>query len=162
MKELGADIADKNTSLGLSRELEDIIAVSNVVFAEESEDNIESVLNSIVSLIIQVPQTDPSIQKLVNIFCEKLVQSPSSKMGLLSLRVLQNLFEGLGENKSLRYDVYFTLITIAGKTNQIHLVSTDIEKIKTWFTGGVGVEKFQNLYRLLHEVLIQTKNRYFC
>jgi len=115
-------------------------------------------LNSIVSLIIQVPQTDPNIHKLVNVFCEKLVQSPSSKTGLLSLRVLQNLFEGLGENKSLRYDVYFTLISIAGKTNQIHLVPTDIEKIKTWFTGGVGVEKFQNLYRLLHEVLLQTKN----
>lgn len=68
----------------------------------------------------------------------------------------------MGENKTLRYDVYYSLITIAGKTNQIHLIAADLDTIKSWFGGpdGVGNEKFQNLYRLLHEVLLQTKNGY--
>jgi len=160
LKDLGGSIAVENAPQGFVADLHEIINVSSVSFKEENESDIESVLNSIVSLIIQVPHTDTNINKLVGLFCEKLVQTTEPKMGLISLRVLQNLFEGLGENKLLRYDVYFSLITIAGKTNQIHLITIDLDTVKTWFSGanGVSTEKFQNLYRLLHEVLLQTRN----
>lgn len=70
------------------KDLEEIISVAHVVFSDErDEGDIESVLNSIVSLIIQVPHTDPTIHKLVSMFCEKLVGSQMSKLALINLRV---------------------------------------------------------------------------
>jgi len=157
LKDLGAAIEAQNSPNGFIADLEAIIGSIDACFNEENEADIESVLNSIISLIIQVPPTDNSSAKLVELFCDKLVQSQSNKLSLISLRVLQNLFEGLGENKSLRFHVYNSLVTIAGKTNQVHLIPIDLLNIKSWFSG-VGTEKYQALLRLLHDVLLKTKN----
>jgi translation initiation factor 3 subunit M len=160
LKDLGATISAENSPQGFEADLEEIIRCVDLCFNEEKEEGIETVLNSVVSLLIQVPHTHASCHQLIISFCEKLVKAPSNKMGLISLKVLNNLFEGLGDNKKLRYDVYLSRVTIAGKTNTISLVFDDINKVKTWFgigPDGVGIEKFQRLFRLLHDVLLQNK-----
>ena len=64
------------------------------------------------------------------------------------------MFEGIGENALLSYNVYYSLIKIANKINQVHLVFDDINKMKEMFNkSNIGLEKLQRLFRLLHEVL---------
>jgi len=158
LKDLGAIIGTENATTGIIGDLEEIVSVLDVCLNDENEGDVESVLNSIVSLLIQVPQTgDARCPKLIAAFCDKLVKCTANKLVAVNLRVLQNLFEGLGDHKEFRYIVYHSLIVIAGKTNQMHIVPTDLDKIKTWFTG-ISIDKYQDLFRLLHDVLLQTKN----
>lgn len=149
----GAAISPKATS-DLRTSLNDLISGCDVVF-QDKESDAESVLNSVVSLLIQVPQDDAVCGKLVSAFCAKLQTAPP-KLASVVLRVLTNLFEGLGTNRSLKYQVYLALIKFAGASGNIGLVSTDVNQIKTWFAGG-SVEDLQNLYRNLHEQLIANK-----
>ncbi|RWS30505.1 eukaryotic translation initiation factor 3 subunit M-like protein [Leptotrombidium deliense] len=152
---LGANISKTTAGEGFLKDVEQIIGVCEYCFKEEKENDIECVLNSVVSLLIQVPQTEPICHQLINSFCEKLLSV--NKSGQVCLRVLQNLFEGI-ENNYLRYDVYVTLVKIASQTNQIHLVYGDMNKLKQWFNSStVGIDKVQCLLRLLHEVLIHDK-----
>lgn len=68
---------------------------------------------------------------------------------------MRNLLEGLGENSPLKYDVFLALLTVAGKNNQITLVFDDVKKVKQMFSPDIiGVDRFQNLTRLLHEMLL--------
>jgi len=72
---------------------------------------------------------------------------------------LQNLFEGIGQNPLLSYNVYCSLIKITGKINQINLVYDDMSKMKEMFNkSNIGLEKLQKLFRLLHEVLKAEQN----
>lgn len=67
----------------------------------------------------------------------------------------------MGENSLLRYEVYLALLTVAGKNNQISLVFDDLKKVKQMFSPEtIGVERFQNLTRLLHEMLLINHQRY--
>ncbi|GFV42536.1 eukaryotic translation initiation factor 3 subunit M [Trichonephila clavipes] len=71
---------------------------------------------------------------------------------------LQNLFAGIGEHSSLRYDVYFNLVRVAGQTDNVNTVFKDLNKMKSWLAEmKVGTEKTQKLLRLLHEVLVESK-----
>ncbi|RWS08227.1 eukaryotic translation initiation factor 3 subunit M-like protein [Dinothrombium tinctorium] len=152
---LGANISQTNSEYGFHKDLEQIIGVCDYCFNEEKDSDVECVLNSIVSLLIQVPATSPDCHQLITSFCDKLLNA--NKWGNVCFRVLQNLFEGIQINL-LRYDVYVTLVKIAAKTNQIHLVYDDMSKLKQWFNANtVGIEKVQCLLRLLHEVLLKEK-----
>ncbi|KAI1309471.1 Eukaryotic translation initiation factor 3 subunit M [Halotydeus destructor] len=156
--ECKANISVDNKGGELSADLEDIISAVPVLFTEDVDDNdLENVLNSIVSMLILVPAHDAKLLPLITSFCDKLVSTSDGPSGLTSLRVLQNLFEGFSANKAFRYEVYFRLLSTAGKTNYIHLVPTEIDKIKEWFSS-LGIDKLQNVYRHLHGVLIKCKH----
>lgn len=144
-----------NSPNGLTADLEDIIGSLDVAFekAEEAQD-LESILNSVVSLLIQVPHQDPSCHKLTASFCQKLTSS--GKGGAINLRVLNNLYEGIGEgNKSLRFEVFVALVRISGALGQIRLIVSDISQVKLWASCGLNTEKYQELFRLLHETLLK-------
>ena len=155
--ERGGKLNSENSSKGFTADLEEIIGSLDVVFDKtEDPQDVESILNSLVSLLIQVPPQDPSCQRLVSAFCSKLVSAGMG--GALSLRVLNNLYEGIGEgNKSLRYDVFVARVKIASSLEQIRLVVSEISQVKMWATSGIPTEKYQDLFRLLHEHLL--KNR---
>ena len=124
----------------------------------EQPSDVESVLNSIVSLLIQVPHTNPTCHQLITIFCERVLNSVKERTALVCLRVLQNLFEGLGTNSVLKYDVYFSLLQIAGRCNRVSLVFDEVLKLNMWLNvESVGIEKVQRLYRNLHKILLQNK-----
>lgn len=149
----GASIPPASNS-DLRVNLNDLISVCDVVF-KDKENDAESVLNSIVSLLIQVPQEEQVCNKLVTAFCAKL-QSAPAKLSAVVLRVLTNLFEGLGSNRQLKYQVYLAIVKISGASGSIGQIFTDVTQIKTWFSG-ISTEDLQNLYRNLHDQLIANK-----
>lgn len=56
------------------------------IFVQEgSENEVEGVLNSIVSMLVLLP--NEKADTIITTFCEKLVKPPSQKLGLVCLRV---------------------------------------------------------------------------
>lgn len=156
LKSLGAEISEENAPSGLEKDLQHIIEACDVCFAEASEVDTESMLNSIVSLLVTV-DVDKS-ENLILSFCEKLTKAPTTKLASVCLRVLSNLFHGLDERSPLRYTVYYNLIRVAGQTDNIRAVFTDVEKMKQWMKHcGVTTDKLQKVLRLLHEVILDSK-----
>lgn len=156
LKSLGANISEENSEAGFLADLQDVISCCELCLQEASEADAECTLNSIVSLLIMVPMGES--EQLVHTFCEKLTKAPSPKMAAVCLKVLQNLFAGIGEHSPLCYDVYCYLVRAAGQTDSIHMVFKDLNKLKSWLMElKVNTEKMQKLLRLLHEVLVECK-----
>lgn len=156
LTERGAKIGTTNSPKGPTADMEDIISGVEAIFTgEDSPQDVESVLNSIVCLLIHVPQNDPSCHRLIANFCNKLTSAPRP-VGPVCLRVLNNLYEGIGDNKALQFEVFVALVKIAGSLGQIRLVVSDISQVKHWSTS-IPTEKFQDLFRLLHEILLTNK-----
>lgn len=152
---LGANLTEQDEE-GFLKDLTKIIGVCDLCFKEDKDADKQSVLNSIVSLLIQVPQTDPICSELVNAFCAKLVEVSTPNNALICIKILQNLFEGTGENPKLNYDIYYSLVKIAGSIGRIDLVYDDLHKVRsTYNKDNVGLDKVQKLLRLLHEVLLK-------
>jgi translation initiation factor 3 subunit M len=58
----------------------------------------------------------------------------------------------------MRFHVYFYLVQLAGKTEQIELVFRSVEAFKDQFISNPpSNEQLQKLLRLLHEVLLTAK-----
>lgn len=72
---------------GFYEDLKQIISVCDLCFKEEKDSDKQSVLNSIVSLLIQVPQTDSVCSELINAFCAKLVETANPSDGLISIKM---------------------------------------------------------------------------
>ncbi|XP_077538694.1 eukaryotic translation initiation factor 3 subunit m [Haemaphysalis longicornis] len=153
-KGLGADISDEQCPESLALNLAQIIGVCDACFREAPDADVEAVLNSIVSLLVDVGPAEG--EALVGAFCDKLARAPSSRLGLMAVRVLQNLFEALSPDSPLRYDVYCNLVRAAAKTDLILTVFSDLGKLKGWLSAlRVPVARTQRLLRLLHEALLE-------
>ena len=58
----------------------------------------------------------------------------------------------------MKFHVYFYLVQLAGKTDQIDTVYKDMESLKRGFANNPpSNEQMQKLLRLLHEVLLQSR-----
>ena len=58
----------------------------------------------------------------------------------------------------MRFHVYYTLVQLAGKTEQTSAIFSDIETLKSQFAATPpSNEQMQKLLRLLHEVLLASK-----
>ena len=58
----------------------------------------------------------------------------------------------------MRFHVYYTLVQLAGKTEQTGAIFTDVETVKSQFSAvPPSNEQMQKLLRLLHEVLLTCK-----
>merc|ERR1719414_1673166 len=58
----------------------------------------------------------------------------------------------------MRFHVYYALVTLAGKTQQIETVYKDMDTVKSQFNAcPLTNEQLQELYKLLHEVLRSCK-----
>lgn len=154
LKGLGADISDEQCPESLALNLAQIIGVCDACFREANDSDIEAVLNSIVSLLVDVGPAEG--EALVGAFCDKLAKAPSNRLGLMTVRVLQNLFEALSPESPLRYDVYCNLVKAAAKTDLILTVFSDLGKLKGWLSAlRVPVPRIQRLLRLLHDALLE-------
>ena len=71
------------------------------------------------------------------------------------------LFHGLDPVSSARYTVYHTLVQVAGQVEQIKSVFTDLEKMRTQLAPcKPNNEQMQKLLRILHEVLLNSRERF--
>jgi len=155
-KSLGAEISEENSKEGLYRDLHQIIEACDLCFKEASEKDVESVLNSVVSLLVMIPVERS--ENLILSFCEKLSKVPTNRLGLTSLRVLSNLFHGWNVRSPLRFVIYYNLVRLAGQADNIQAVFTSIDKMKQWLADcGTSPEQYQKLLRVVHEALVECK-----
>lgn len=84
-----------------------------------------------------------------------LSKAPTQQLGMVSLKVLWFLFMSLDDNSSMRFQVYYYLVGLAGRTHQLHTVYKDMATTKTMFSKAPPTsDQVQKLYRLLHEMLL--------
>nr|SVE93182.1 EOG090X0AU0 [Moina brachiata] len=153
-KALGASNIDDEQ--GSEDDLGNIVAVADLCFKEGSESEAEGVLNSIVSMLVLLP--NEKAEPMINIFCQKLAKPPSSKLGLVCLRVLSVLFHGLEPVSPTRYTVYHALVQVAGQVEQIKSVFTDLEKMRAQLAPcKPNNDQMQKLLRILHEALLNSR-----
>ncbi|KAK2181283.1 hypothetical protein NP493_402g01000 [Ridgeia piscesae] len=158
LKEKGAEILEENSPDGLLRDITQVIEASSICWKDTgAEGELETVFNSIVSLILIVP-LDQS-EKLVVSFCEKLVKTQAAdKKNAVRMRILSNLFHGLDEQSAHRYLVYMAMVKLAGQADLLHLINPSLSEIKSWVVmWDISNQKVQALLRALHEAFLECK-----
>ncbi|XP_053684021.1 eukaryotic translation initiation factor 3 subunit M [Sabethes cyaneus] len=154
-KKLGAEISEEKSSKGIEDDLHKIIGVCDVCFKEPSPhtvEEIDAVLNSVVSIIVSIPLERG--ENLILAFCEKMTKAPDQTLARVCLQSLWRLFSNLEATSPLRYHVYYHLVQVAKQADQVKEVFSGVEQLKTQFTQcPPSNEQMQKLYRLLHDVL---------
>ena len=158
---LNVQISLENINENLSdliKNIESVLVLSNT--ANETElEQLETVLNSLLSLIIISPDEN---SKLVASFSDAILKSQSShknfqhRFGLVKLRVLSNLFHGLISSSKNRYAVFVYLTKCSLTERTLEYLPTNLDQIKKFLqTWSATLEETQTLYRLLFETLSQ-------
>jgi len=153
-KSLGAEITLEGSEKGIEDDLHKIIGVCDACFKDQPNANpseIEEVFNGIVSMLALVEKSE----NLIVAFCEKLSKAPTNGIGTTCLKVMWSLCQSLENASPMRVHVYYYLVQLAGKLNQIDLVYKDMESLRSTFVANPpSNEQMQELFRLLHEVLL--------
>ncbi len=128
--------------------------------SQQDPSRVDEVLNGIVSMLALVTG-EKSSENLILAFCEKLSRAPpESPLAVTCLTVLWSMFQSLEESSPMRFHVYFYLVQLAGKTDQVDLIFKDVETFKLQFAANPpSLEQQQKLLRVLHEVLLTAKKR---
>lgn len=155
LKSKGAEISEENSEGGLHIDLAQIIEACDVCLREDDKD-VESVMNSIVSLLLIL---EPDKQEaLIESLCEKLAKFREGERPSLRLQILSNLFHGMDKNAPVRYTVYCGLIRVATACNAIQYIPTDLDQVRKWISSwNLSTDKKHTLLRLLYEALVDCK-----
>ncbi|XP_062052334.1 eukaryotic translation initiation factor 3 subunit M isoform X3 [Mirounga angustirostris] len=157
LKSKGAEISEENSEGGLHVDLAQIIEACDVCLKEDDKD-VESVMNSVVSLLLIL---EPDKQEaLIESLCEKLVKFREGERPSLRLQLLSNLFHGMDKNTPVRYTVYCSLIKVAASCGAIQYIPTELDQVRKWISDwNLTTEKKHTLLRLLYEALVDCKKR---
>uniref|UniRef100_A0A8C4PWH5 Eukaryotic translation initiation factor 3 subunit M n=1 Tax=Eptatretus burgeri TaxID=7764 RepID=A0A8C4PWH5_EPTBU len=155
LKSKGAEISEEADEGGLVQDLAAIIQAMDVVWKEDEKD-VESVMNSVISLLLIL---DPGKQEeLVQSLSEKLSKTKEAAHACLRLQLLSNLFHGIEGNTVVRYAVYCSLIHLASSCGAIQQIPTELEQVRKWMSEWkLTMEQKQQLLRLLYESLVDMK-----
>uniref|UniRef100_A0A2P2I0M5 Eukaryotic translation initiation factor 3 subunit M n=2 Tax=Hirondellea gigas TaxID=1518452 RepID=A0A2P2I0M5_9CRUS len=157
--EKGAEISVERSIKGLEDDLHKIIGVCDATFnsPDVQEHEVESSLNSIVSVLMVMPVSEKT-ESLIVAFCEKLSRAPQSRnLGPAALRVLNVLFHALPETLGMRYHIYYTMIQVSGQIGDVRSVFESVEDVKDTLKTAQpppSTEQVQQLLRLLHQTLL--------
>uniref|UniRef100_A0A3Q3XEE9 Eukaryotic translation initiation factor 3 subunit M n=1 Tax=Mola mola TaxID=94237 RepID=A0A3Q3XEE9_MOLML len=155
IKSKGADISEENSEGGLHVDLAQIIEACDVCLKDDDKD-VESVMNSIVSLLL-ILETEKQ-EALIESLCEKLVKFREGERPSLRMQLLSNLFHGMDENTPVRYTVFCSLIKVAATCNAISFIPTDLDQVRKWIIDwNLNTEKKHTLLRLVYEALVDCK-----
>ncbi|XP_070563934.1 eukaryotic translation initiation factor 3 subunit M-like isoform X2 [Ptychodera flava] len=159
LKSLGAEISEELSEVGVWQDVSHIIEASDVIWKNVPDSTeIEGIFNSILSLLLYVPPE--KMDDLVITLCEKILKADnegSGEMGELRLKLLTNLFHGLDEKNPLRYNVYISMVKLAGQTDIVEHVETNLNTLHQWMSmWQLSMDKQQHLLRLLHDALQET------
>lgn len=158
LKSKGADISEENTEPTLEENLAHVINVSEILWRDGiSEPELESVFNSIITLVMVLPFEKS--EELTQELCKQLSKSHTQdKRTIVRLRLLSNLFNGLEDASPLRFTAYAALVKLAGRVELLHLVNPKLEDIKGWVSQwSLPTAKLQSLLRILHEAFLDCK-----
>ncbi|CAD5115638.1 DgyrCDS4595 [Dimorphilus gyrociliatus] len=122
--------------------------------ASDTVQEYESLLYSLVSLVVYVPFPDNDLLKIEK-FCEVLSNPENQKPGKhceSRLRVLQTLYKSLSTNGPQRYIVYKAMLGIAMAIPNMSAIITDVKKLgKLFEEWNVGVEEQRELYMIIQK-----------
>jgi len=155
----GAEISPELSSKGIEDDMHKIIGVCDVNFnnADIPEGEIESSLNSIVS-VLMVMQTTEKTESLIVAFCEKLQKAPNCReLGMMALRVLYVFFQSMTDKICLKYHIYLAMVQVSGQIGEIGLVYKSMETLKDTMKEAQqppSPEQYQALLRILHKTLV--------
>ncbi|XP_037090732.1 eukaryotic translation initiation factor 3 subunit M-like [Pollicipes pollicipes] len=149
----GADIPAPSSE-DLHEDLSRIIEACDVCFASSAPADVEAVLNSIVSMIIL--ETVKDNNKLIVQFCAKL--SAATTCQEVCLKVTNLLFNSLKPSSPVKYDVYYSLVSLAGKVDQIDSVFSSIPEMEAALGSDLTVAQKQKLLRLIYRELLNNKH----
>lgn len=156
-KSLGAEISSEKSTKGIEDDLHKIIGVCDVCFKDGDANEIDAILNSIVSIMVSIPLDRG--ENIVLAFCEKLTKAPEIPLAKACLQSLWRLFNNLEPKSPLRYHVYYHLVQVAKQVDQVKEVFGGVEQLKSQFAQcPPSSEQMQKLYRLLHDVLKDTNS----
>lgn len=159
-KSLGAEISEEKSSKGIEDDLHKIIGVCDVCFKDGTQhtlEEIDAVLNSVVSIVVSIPLERG--ENLILAFCEKMTKAPDTNLARVCLQSLWRLFSNLEPTSPLRYHVYYHLVQVAKRADQVKEVFSGVDQLKAQFTQcPPSNEQMQKLYRLLHDVLKDTNS----
>lgn len=137
--------------LMLSANLREVLGALDVVLSQTKEAEVESVLNSVVTLLFELPFNQDETKSLISTFSNNLADSANEKLAAVSLRVVKNLHDGLFESIDLQYVTYSAMIRLATKIKNLSEVLTSLESTKSKYNvKTIGLERTQALYRLLN------------
>ena len=144
LKSLGAEL-EVNAD---SADVTDIINNCNVAWKLDSSVDIESIINSVVSLLLLLPEE--ILKPKIDEFCTVVVKDATESNKLtLCLKILIGLFHALSEHSALRYPVYMSMLTCGRRTCQLQMVTTDLVTLKLWKNfWKLTDENWQALLRL--------------
>lgn len=157
--ECGAEISPELSSKGIEDDMHKIIGVCDATFnlPEVPEVDVESTLNSIVS-VLMVMQTTEKTESLIVAFCEKLSKAPNCRnLGGMALRVLFVLFQSLTDKICMKYHIYLAMVQVSGQIGEIRMVYGKMESLKNAMKEAQqppSTEQVQSLLRLMHTTLI--------
>ncbi|CAF1180686.1 unnamed protein product [Rotaria sordida] len=142
----------------LESKVESIIReLRNVLKETIPEGEMEMFLNSVMSLILLVPE-DKINRPILN-FSEAIINANlPEKYGPMKLRVLTNLIYVVPERSNTdKYRILIDLIKCARNHRCINAVSVGINQVKKWVKEWkVSTEQVQELYRNMHEAYAAT------
>lgn len=145
--------------LTLSSNLKEVVGALDVILAQTKEAEVESVLNSVVTLLFELPIVQEESKNLISTFSSSLANSTNDKLAAVGLRVIKNLHNGLFESLDLQYVTYIAMVKLATKTRKLSEVFNNLESIKSKYNvKTIGLERTQQLYRLLNTSAIECGN----
>ncbi|CAF3891899.1 unnamed protein product [Rotaria magnacalcarata] len=156
MRDHGADPVLDVSSEDLESRVESIVRELRHVLKDSFlEGEMEMFLNSVMSLILVVPED--KINRPVLNFSEATVNANlPEKYGPMKIRVLTNLIYVVPEHANIdKYRILIDLIKCARNHRCINTVPVGIDQIKLWVKEwNVSIEQIQELYRNMHEAYV--------
>ncbi|CAF0939499.1 unnamed protein product [Adineta ricciae] len=153
MRDHGSAINLDNIAGELEDKLKSIITdLKNIIGESIPEGEMEMFLNSVMSLILLIPED--KINKPIVEFAEAITSANvPEKYGPMQLRVLTNLIYVVPERITAeKYQILLNLIKCARDHRCINAASVGINQVKKWISDWkVPTEQVQELYRSMHE-----------
>ncbi|XP_067931256.1 eukaryotic translation initiation factor 3 subunit M-like [Watersipora subatra] len=158
LKSKGADICEDGPE-DFVADLKQLIKNCTILWksTEASEAEIEAVMNSLISLVILVPDCD----EMVSLFCQAVAATDKkSQWDEVRLRVLLSLFNGFGDKSVHRLPVYSAMVKFAGHINLMSWIPADIKQVREFSElWGLSKVKSQELLRGLHDAYVESGQR---
>jgi len=147
----GTDL-NSDTKENIHEELASLLDATDNWLKSASDADLEAMMNSFISLILVCAFDN---DKLTRKLCNKLTEIGTSESNaLLRIKILNNLYSGLPDDNSLRYDVYLSQVKIAARFGHTSAIQTQLKEVKVMLEKWrVTTEQRQVLYRELHAAL---------
>ncbi|XP_071809336.1 eukaryotic translation initiation factor 3 subunit M-like [Asterias amurensis] len=155
LKSQGADISEDPTEQTIEDDLEKIIQSADVIWKLTDSAEIEGVFNSILSLLIYQPPE--CLNQLGKLLSDHLV-SAGEEYAEAKLRILSNLFYGVGVENLLCHHIYCCMLKVAARGKNADHVETELEVVKKWIKKwDLNRDQTTTILRLLYEALKEGK-----